>query len=150
MTKEVLVTISGIQIMGPADEEMANEAIEVVAPAEYFCRNGKHYILYEEVTEGFKGHTKNQIKVSDGPVIQMKKSGLVNSSMVFEVGKNHVTGYQTPLGEMILGVTAKNILIEEQEDRMDIRIDYTLHANYEPLSECEIHIVVQSREKAVV
>ena len=29
-----------------------DEPIETVTPGEYYFRNGKHYILYEEVQEG--------------------------------------------------------------------------------------------------
>ena len=50
MTKDVIVSISGLHMdmMSTAfkDEE---DAIEVVTPANYYCRNGKHYILYDEV-----------------------------------------------------------------------------------------------------
>ena len=45
MTKDVLITISGIQTI---DGEV-NDPIETVTPGEYYFRNGKHYILYDEV-----------------------------------------------------------------------------------------------------
>ena len=43
MTKDVLVSISGLHqdaISDLPDEE--NEPIEVVTPASYYCKNGKH------------------------------------------------------------------------------------------------------------
>ncbi len=53
MTKDVLVSISGkhIDIMDdPArGYEVGEDGIEVVTPANYYCRNGKHYILYDEL-----------------------------------------------------------------------------------------------------
>ena len=52
MTKDVLVSISGkhIDIMDdPArGYEVGEDGIEVVTPANYYCRNGKHYILLKE------------------------------------------------------------------------------------------------------
>ena len=51
MTKDVLITISGIQTI---DGEV-NDPIETVTPGEYYFRNGKHYILYDEVQEGVPG-----------------------------------------------------------------------------------------------
>ena len=53
MTKDVLITISGIQTI---DGEV-NDPIETVTPGEYYFRNGKHYILYDEVQEGVPGVT---------------------------------------------------------------------------------------------
>ena len=64
MTKDVLVSISGMHmdlISGMTDEE--NEAIEVVTPASYYCKNGKHYVIYDEVMEGVHGTIKNKIKI---------------------------------------------------------------------------------------
>ena len=47
MTREVLVSISGVQIAeGDAGE------IEVITAGDYFLKNGNHYILYDEVQEG--------------------------------------------------------------------------------------------------
>ena len=68
MTKEVLVSISGkhIDIMDdPArGYEVGDDGIEVVTPASYYWRNGKHYILYDEVMEGIPGVVKNKIKIT--------------------------------------------------------------------------------------
>ena len=53
MTKDVLVSISGLHqdaISDLPDEE--NEPIEVVTPASYYCKNGKHYVIYDELMEG--------------------------------------------------------------------------------------------------
>ena len=73
MTKDVLVSISGkhIGIVSQSDEVIEavgtdDDEIEVVTPASYYCRNGKHYIIYDEVMEGMSGSIKNKIKIS-GP-----------------------------------------------------------------------------------
>lgn len=54
MTQDVLLTISGLHDMAFADpeENEENEPIEVITPASYYWKNGKHYILYDEVMEG--------------------------------------------------------------------------------------------------
>lgn len=57
MTQDVLLTISGLHDMAFADpeENEENEPIEVITPASYYWKNGKHYILYDEVMEGIPG-----------------------------------------------------------------------------------------------
>ena len=51
MTKDVLVSISGLhmdmdaQIPGPDEDDV----IEVETPATYYSKNGKHYIIYDEI-----------------------------------------------------------------------------------------------------
>ena len=81
MTRDVLVTISGLQTDVVPREDTEDEPIEVVTPASYFYKNGKHYLIYEEVTEGFPGVTKNKIKVTDANTIEILKSGNVNTLM---------------------------------------------------------------------
>lgn len=67
MTKDVLVSISGmheeIVAVTPEVEEDENEAIEVVTPATYYLKNGKHYIVYEEVVEGTSGVTGSRTEL---------------------------------------------------------------------------------------
>ena len=49
LTKNVLITISGLHYDESALlPEEDNEPIEVMAPALYYLKNGKHYIFYEE------------------------------------------------------------------------------------------------------
>ena len=49
MTKDVIIGISGLQFTG----ESGADSLEMIAPGEYFLRNGRHYVKYEEVIEGF-------------------------------------------------------------------------------------------------
>ena len=61
MTKEVLIKISGLQFAGDTE----NEPVEIITSGDYYKRNGKHYILYDEVMEGFTETTKNIIKLNE-------------------------------------------------------------------------------------
>ena len=103
MTKDVLVSISGhhIDIMAePEDQvkalESGQDAIEVVTPASYYCRGGKHYILYDEVMEGMPGTIKNRIKITGTDSVEIVKSGLSSSHMIFEKNRKNLTYYRTP------------------------------------------------------
>ena len=119
MTKDVLVSISGkhIDIMDdPArGYEVGEDGIEVVTPANYYCRNGKHYILYDEVLEGMAGTIKNKIKITGTDCLEIMKSGVTSSHMVFEKNKKNLTYYKTPYGQMLVGVNTKNMEISVDE-----------------------------------
>ena len=64
MTQDVLLTISGLHDMAFADpeENEENEPIEVITPASYYWKNGKHYILYDEVMEGIPGVRLGEVR----------------------------------------------------------------------------------------
>lgn len=146
MTKDVLVSISGLHMDATADlPEEESEAIEVVSPANYFCRNGKHYVVYDEVTEGSSDVTKNRIKITGNDSLEIIKTGVTNTHMVFERNKTNLTYYQTPYGQMLVGINTKNMEITVTEQNIDVLVDYELDVNYEPLADCKIKINILSK-----
>ena len=87
MTKDVLLSISGLQFAAQDEEDV--EPVEVITAGDYYKKNGKHYILYEEVMEGFDGNTRNIIKLTEDS-LDITKKGVSNVHMVFEKNKKNV------------------------------------------------------------
>lgn len=154
MTKDVLVSISGkhIDIMNDPVEgyETGDDAIEVVMPANYYCRNGKHYILYDEVLEGMAGTIKNKIKITGTDSVEIIKTGVSSSHMVFEKNKKNLTYYRTPYGQMLVGVNTKKMEIDVKDDKIDVQVDYELDVNHEPLADCKIKMNIMPKNQALV
>lgn len=142
MTKEVLVSLCGLQFDQHQEEP---EKVEMLLGGEYFNKNGKHYVIYEEMTEGFDTPTKNRLKFQDG-CLELTRTGLVNVHMVFEEKKKNMTSYNTPFGQIIIGIDAKKIAITETDNQIDVSVDYALDINYEYLSDCHIQIKIKSKE----
>jgi len=140
MTKDVIVTICGLQ-NGP---ETDGEPIEMIVSGEYFYKNKKHYILYDEVMEGEAQVTKNRIKISDGKM-ELTKSGVVNVHMVFEENVKNITHYYTPYGSLMMGIDGKKVEIKESEHEMDIVVEYAMEMNQEFVADCNIRINVKSK-----
>ena len=108
MTKDVLLSISGLHYdVAGVTEEDENEPIEVITPAAYYFKNGKHYVIYDEVVEGMPGTIKNKIRIAEDGKLEIMKSGLANTHMVFEKGKINMTEYETPYGELLVGNDGK-------------------------------------------
>lgn len=140
MTKDVIVTICGLQ-NGP---ETDGEPIEMIVAGEYFYKNNKHYILYDEVMEGESQITKNRIKVSNGQM-ELVKSGAVNVHMTFEEHVKHVSNYATPYGTLAMGINTKQVVMKETEHELDIFAEYAMEMNYEFVADCNISINVKSK-----
>lgn len=141
MTKEVLVKISGLQFAG----EMENEPVEVITTGDYYKRNGKHYILYDEIMEGFPEPTKNIIKL-DEDMLDITKKGTTNVHMMFEKNRKNVTYYYTPYGSLLIGIDAKKVEVQEGEHNIDVKVDYALEVNYEHLADCSITMNITSKD----
>ena len=142
MTKDVLVTISGLQIMSMAED---SEPVEVITAGDYYKKNNKHYVIYDEVTEGFDGTTKNIIKLQED-CVDITKRGITNVHMVFEKNKKNITCYQTPFGNLMLGIDAKNISIKEDEHDISVNVECALELNYEHIADCTVKMAIQSKE----
>ncbi len=143
MKKDVLLSISGLQFVSK-DEEDA-EQVEVITAGDYYKKNGKHYVLYDEVVEGFTGNTRNIIKLTEDS-LDITKKGVSNVHMVFEKNKKNVSYYNTPFGSLLIGIDAKNIDIAETEDNIDVKVKYNLEVNYEHLADCFITMSIKSKE----
>ena len=141
MTKEVFVSISGLQVANGDNEG----PIEIISSGEYSFRNDKHYILYDEVTEGFSDVTKNVIKISKD-CVEITKKGVSNVHMLFEKNKKNMTYYYTPFGSILIGLDAKKIQTEESETHIHTEIEYGLDINYEYLANCYISLDVKSKD----
>ena len=141
MTNEVLLTIAGLQLID-GDQEMP---VEVVTAGNYYLRNGKHYILYDEVVEGCSGHIHNTVKIGEESLEVIKK-GISNVHMVFEKNKKNLTYYATPFGNLTVGIMAHRIQIEESDTDIDVQVSYSLDVNDEYLADCSIQMNVKSKD----
>lgn len=140
MTKEVMVTISGLQMAG--EEE---DSIELVHIGEYYNRNGVHYILFDELLEGFPVPVKNRIKIKER-FLEVQKKGPVTTRMVFEEGKSRSSTYAIPFGSFLMETFTTGVRIQEEEDRLEATASYRLDINGAHCSDCDIRILVQSKE----
>ena len=141
MTKEVRVKISGLQFAGEAE----NEPVEVITTGDYYKRNGKHYILYDEIMEGFPEPTRNIIKLDEG-MLDITKKGTTNVHMMFEKNRKNVTYYYTPYGSLLIGIDAKKVEVQEGEHKIDVKVDYALEVNYEHMADCSITMNIMSKD----
>ena len=142
MTRDVLITISGIQL---ADGD-SNE-VEMITAGDYFQKNGSHYILYDEVMEGQNDIIKNTIKIRPEG-LDIIKRGSSSVHMTFEKDKKNLSCSATPFGEMMIGINTNDILIAEDEDSLKVRVSYSLDINYQHVSECNINLDIHSKSTA--
>ena len=142
MKKDVLIRVRGLQMMDTEDEQ---EPLEIVVPGQYYYRNGSHYLRYEEMMDDTAQPTVNYIKLSPQGV-EVRKQGQVNVHMVFEQGKKNMTLYSTPFGTLQMGIAATGLEIMEDEDRIQMKVDYALDMNEEHVADCYLTVQAQSKD----
>lgn len=142
MTKEVLITIRGLQFVSKDDDA---EPVEVVTPGEYYFKNGNHYLLFDEITEGFKETTHNMMKFHDGH-LEVRKKGLIDVNMLYELNKKTMSYYNTPFGVMHMGIATTSFYKKVTQDEIELKVDYALEMNEAFVADCTIFINIKSRE----
>jgi len=144
MTKDVLLAMKGMQF--ELNENTGeNDNIEIITAAQYFCKGNHSYILYDEFMEGIDTPVSNMIKFDNG-MIEVTKKGPINVHMVFEAGKQNLTDYQTPFGNIVIGINTHKVNVSEEDQKITLQADYGLDINYEFLSECQISMEISPRE----
>ncbi len=141
MTKDVLLSMRGLQFDTTSED---GDKIETITPAEYYMRNGSHYVIYEEATEGFAEATKNILKFKNH-ALDLTKKGLVNVHMIFEEKKKNMTNYSTPYGDILIGIDTRSVEMKEEEERIVVDVDYALEVNYEHLADCKIKVDIRPK-----
>lgn len=147
MTKEVLITIQGLQFDIDAETDEELDQIESIFPGEYYFRNGAHYLLYDEIMEEEEASIKNMIKLREKEFTLTKK-GTINVQMVFAEGRKTMTSYITPFGNIMIALDTSRITIEERENELKIHIDYGLEANYQYIADCHITVTATERNES--
>ncbi|MBD5543215.1 MAG: DUF1934 domain-containing protein [Lachnospiraceae bacterium] len=143
MTKEVLVSVCGIQYQnGEADKT------ETITIGNYYKKNNCHYLFYEEVMEGFSTPVKNMIKFSQGQ-LSVQKKGVVISNMIFEERKKNLSNYVTPYGDIMIGIDAKSVELQESEQQIQVRVEYAMEINYEHLADCSLTIDIKEKREGI-
>ena len=141
MNREVELRLSGLHTSG---EDPEQASVEAAQPAQYFKRNDSHYLLYEETVEGIDGSCKSRMKFRDH-LLELTRQGAVEMHMIFEENKRHVLPYDTPYGQILLGIDTRRVTVEEQEKEIRVTVEYTLDHEGEPLSESCMKIHVREK-----
>lgn len=139
MTKDVWISIKGLQFEGAADAE----SIEVIQKGQFYKKNGAYYLMYEEPVEGSTKVIKNVIKFRENEV-QVSKKGAINACLNFVEEKKNLSNYSTPYGNLMVGIDTQNIEIDEKKDSLTLNIFYALDVNYEFLADCKISVEARS------
>lgn len=141
MTKDVLISLRGLQF-DQSDSDV--EKIETIMPGNYYEKNGSHYVLYDEIMEGIPEPVKNRIKFSEH-ALELTRNGAVNVHMIFEENRKNMTSYNTPYGNILIGIDTRKIHIAQESDRIVVDVDYALDVNYEYLADCQIVLDIRSK-----
>lgn len=120
MHDNVIISIKGKQVNENGPDEM-----ELVTEGRLICNDKGVLVSYQESElTGLQG-TTTMLRIN-GPVVTLLREGTVNSQMVFEEGRRHLSMYETPYGSMSVGINTRRVKNTIGETGGDLEIDYAI------------------------
>ncbi len=98
---------------------------------------------YESIGEVNDCQTSIMIKKDR---VTMMRNGIYRTGMIFENRKRHISCYETPFGEIMIGIYTNAMFVSFDEYGGEINIAYTIDTNGDLVSENEIRITVEVKE----
>lgn len=138
MDKKILLKFSGNN-----GYEDGSDNTEFMTHGSLTEKNGKYYLKY---TESLRGDGEEAVtttmKIETGRVTVIR-FGETNTQMIMELGKKHMSLYETPYGSVVVGVLAGNMSLDVGGSRGRIKIDYDLEINDAFMSKNSINLTYE-------
>lgn len=141
MNENFLITVVGTQTV---DGE--SDSIEVITNGECTIEeNGGVTVVYPEFSEE-NPTVRTETTVSlRGDTLTIERNGTMSSRLILEKGKRHQCLYDTPMGQIMIGIFTDSITARVDENGGDIRASYQLDFNQHVVSNNEFHISIKSK-----
>ena len=141
----VIISIKGKQ----SDEDAEDETIELVTEGR----------LEEDGSDGFTlSYQESELTGLEGTLttfqiekdrITLMRVGEVNSQMVFEEGRRHLSMYNTPYGALSVGVSTRRMRSDLRRDGGSIEIHYAIEIDHAVAGQNLFQISVREKKPTI-
>ena len=143
MMRDVWISISNRQQAGQDGE---NTMIFDTAGS-YFFDDGVGVLTYQESElTGLEG-TRTSVMVMPNQVV-VDRNGMLSGQMIFREGLRDSYPYETPYGQMMLGIDTRRIRHNFNENGGDVEIDYITDLSHAYVAKNHFHISVKEMDKS--
>ena len=141
MDKEYIITVVGRQTV---DGE--TDTIEVITAGGMTVSDDGILITYPEYAEDNPSQkTETTVTLKDG-VLSIDRRGEMSSHLILEQGVRHECLYETPMGQMFIGIFTDSIRADLDAHGGEINAGYQLDFNRSVVSNNEFYISVKEKQ----
>jgi uncharacterized beta-barrel protein YwiB (DUF1934 family) len=140
MHRTALISVTGNQNLSNKNDEYK---MELVTQGKYFKKGETYYVTYKESeVTGMEG-TTTTLKIEEG-IVTLMRFGSVNSQLIFEQGRKHISYYDTTYGAFTIGVVANNVDVSIDDNGGEVKVDYRLEIDNNGSGDSEFHMKIQT------
>lgn len=139
MKKDVYIDIIGKQFI-EEDEDIT----EFYTQGTLYKEDNNYYITYDENKNIGEKDCLTTLKINQDKIVLTKN---INKSpktyLIIEKGKRNMGNYNTNYGDLLVGITAKNMKCDIDENGGELFFEYMLDVNYELISNHDVKINIR-------
>ena len=140
MKRDVVLSIRGRQTYA----DMEPEVIELVTEGTMAYRNGGWDISYQESElTGLEGVTTT-FRVEPGKIV-LRRTGKLQSEMIFQEGVSHDSLYQMAFGTMLMTVKATFVFFDIVEDGGTVDLTYNIDIENTQAGVIDYHLDIRAK-----
>lgn len=142
MKKDAIISIQGKQghALGFGYDD---ENVELVTSGSFYKTNNDYFISYKEsALTGLEG-TTTTLKI-EGKRVTLVRYGGISSQQVFEQGRKHLSYYDTDMGALTIGVSARRVSAAMSDSGGDIEVVYAVEVDHAVTGESAFKINVRT------
>ncbi len=143
MEQPIILSVRGQQFY---ENQPQPEVTELVTEGTWDqTEDGTITIRYEETElTGLEG-TSTTFHITPGCVTLIRQ-GKLNSEMVFEYDRRHLSMYATPYGTIAIGVNTHKMSVDLDDDGGEVEIHYALEVDHAVMSENIFQLNVKAKQ----
>lgn len=134
-----------ITVVGEQTVDGEKDRIEVITSGDCVEGNGVVTVTYPEFSEENPNIRTDTTVTLDGGRLTIERRGEMSSRLLLEEGKRHQCLYDTPMGQMMIGIFTDSISHRLDEHGGDIRAAYRLDFSGAAVSYNEFHINIKEK-----
>lgn len=118
---------------------------EIITHGELSGEENDYILTYSESTEDVVAQT--QIRVLDGECVIVRRTYPMETDMVIEVGKKHISEHKLPFGSFNLEVIGSHIKSEFDKNKSKLQFAYATYQDNELVNRIEFDITVKKKRQ---
>lgn len=143
MTKDILLTLSGVQRDPRQNAGEEAEPVTLRTDAKYYFKNNRHYVLYDELQED-KSISHNTLVFKED-YMSLVKRGAIDARILLETGKCNSNTYATGAGILQISMEGERVRVEEEENQIRALASYKMRINDEHVADCELCLLISAK-----
>ena len=135
-----------ITVLGTQQVDGESDSIEVITTGDCRREDGRVIVTYPEFSQEDPNIRTDTTVTFDGSLLTIERRGEMSSRLMLEKGRRHRCMYDTPVGQMMIGIFTDNITADVDDSGGTIRASYQLDFNNSAVSYNEFHITIKKKE----